>query len=252
LQKEAQPKWLSPTQAMKRSLPFIIILLVALAAVAGGKAIYRTKKAELAAAAAIIPRPAPVEGEAVELGAKPPHVLGQEENAKVIIEEFGDYQCPPCRGTAETLDKLQQEYNGKLVIVFRQFPLAMHQHAMAAASAAEAAGAQGRFWEMHHLLYENQAEWSAATDPQPIFDSYAEKLHLVMMQFKSDLASESTKARILADQTRGKSLGVTGTPTLFLNDERAPFDQIATPDGLRSAIEAALSGKKGIFAPVNE
>jgi protein-disulfide isomerase len=252
LQKEAQPKWLSPTHSMKRLLPFIIILVVALAAAGGGKAIYRDKKAELAAAAAAIPRPAPVEGQAVEVGAKPPHLLGQEEKAKVIIEEFGDYQCPPCRTTAEMLDKLQQEYGGKLVLVFRQFPLTMHEHAMAAACAAEAAGAQNRFWEMHHLLYENQAEWSAATDPQPMFDSYAEKLHLVMTQFKSDLGSEGTRARILADQARGTSLGVTGTPTLFLNDERAPFDKISTKEALHSAIEAALSGKKGIFAPVNE
>ncbi len=237
---------------MKRLLPFIIILVVALAAAGGGKAIYRTKKAALAAAAAAIPRPAPIEGEAVEVGAKPPHVRGQEERAEVIIEEFGDYQCPPCRGTAEALDKLQQDYRGKLVLVFRQFPLSMHRYALAAACAAEAAGAQNRFWEMHHLLYENQAEWSAAADALPIFDSYAQKLGLDMARYKSDLNSAGTMQRIEADQARGKSLGVTGTPTLFINDERAPFDQVMTPEGLRRAIETAMSGKKPIFAPTNE
>jgi protein-disulfide isomerase len=233
---------------MKRSLPFIIILVVALAAAAGGNAIYRTKKATLAA----IPRPAPAAGEAVEPGAKPPHLRGREENAEVVIEEFGDFQCPPCRGMADALDKLQQEYRTRLVFVFRQFPLAMHPYAWPAACVAEAAGAQNRFWEMHHLLYENQAEWSTATDPQPMFESYAEKIHLDMAQFKSDLDSERTLSRIRADQARGKSLGVIGTPTLFVNDERAPFDQIATPELLHRAIENAMSGKKPIFAPANE
>jgi len=234
---------------MKRSLPFIIILVVVLAAAAGGNAVYRIKKAALAA----IPRPAPVQGEKVEIGAKPPHIRGNEEKAEVIIEEFGDFECPPCRGMAESLDKLQEEYRARVVFVFREFPLTtMHEHALAAAIAAEAAGAQNRFWEMHRLLYEKQADWSAATDPQPMFASYAEEIHLDVARFKADLASETTGNRVLADQARGKSLGVTGTPTLFINDERAPFDQIKTLELLHRVVETALSGKKPIFAPANE
>ena len=233
---------------MKRFLPFVLILLVALAAVAGGRAVYRSKKASLAAA---IPQPAPVAGESVETGAKPPHVHGREEEGEVVIEEFGDFQCPPCRGMAEALDKLQAEYRPRLLVVFRQFPLLMHQHAVPAAKAAEAAGSQNRFWEMHHMLYENQAEWSAAPEPQALFVSYAERLKLDLPRYKADLTNERLRARLLADQARGKSLGVTGTPTLFVNDERVPANEL-TPDGLHRAIEAALSGKKPIFPPANE
>jgi protein-disulfide isomerase len=234
---------------MKRFLPFIIILVVVLAAAAGGNAVYRNKKAALAA----IPRPAPVPGEKVEVGAKPPHIRGNEEKAEVIIEEFGDFECPPCRGMAESLDKLQEEFRARVVFVFREFPLTtMHEHALAAAQAAEAAGAQNRFWEMHHLLYDKQSDWSTATDPQPMFASYAEQIHLDMARFQADLASEATRNRVESDQARGKSLGVIGTPTLFINDERAPFDQIKTPELLHGVVEAALSGKKPIFGTANE
>ncbi len=237
----------SAAHSMKRLLPFFIIILVALAAAAEGLAVYRIEKAALAA----VPRATPAEGAPVVYGAKPPHVRGREEEASVVIEEFGDFQCPPCGVLAGFLDKMQEEYRTKLVLVYREFPLAMHEHAMQAALAAEAAGMQNRFWEMHHLLYENQSSWARSAEAQSIFDGYAEQLHLDTPRYKNEVAGEVARSRIAADQDRAKSLGVTGTPALFLNDERVPTAEM-TPEGLRRAIEAAVAGRKPIFKPADD
>ncbi len=226
---------------MKRFLPFLIILAVAVCAGAGGFAIYKTKKAELN-----IPTPAAPPGMTATSGANPPHTRGPKQGGSVVLEEFGDYQCPPCAGVAGVIDKIQHEF-GQVTLVFRQFPLAMHQHARKAAAASEAAAAQGKFWEMHKLLYENQAAWSNAADAEPIFEQYAQQIRLDLTRFKTDVASPQTRARIAADESRGKSLGVSATPTLFLNDERVPPPAFSEGE-LRRAIERAISGAKPIFS----
>src|SRR6185369_13495108 len=147
---------------MKRTLPFIIILVVLGAAV--GSALYYTRAtpgsnftAANSATASTAPantaaQPPVVTGAP---GADPPYTLGSP-NAPARLEEFGDYQCPPCGLFHPILVQMRKEFGDKLEITFREFPLApAHQHAIAAASAAEAAGLQGKFWEMHDLLYEH-------------------------------------------------------------------------------------------------
>ena len=118
----------------------------------------------------------------------------------------------------------------------------MHAHALEAALAAEAAGLQGRFWEMHDLLYKNQAVWSNASDVRTFFNMYARSLGLDAERFAKDSNSDEVKARIFWEGQQGVSRGMKNTPTLFINDRELghPF----SPEHLRVEIDAALSGKK--------
>lgn len=216
---------------MKRYLPFAIILLVGLAALGSGAAIFRKQKAILDAIES-------ADAGAAKPGAKPPHIRG-DPTAPITLEEFGDFQCPPCGTFSGALLKLEQDYGSRLRVVFREFPLDMHAHARQAALVAEAAGMQGRFWEMHDALYRNQATWSAAADPTAIFRQYASALGLDQARFAKDLTDEETEERIENDQARANSLGVTSTPTIFINNHRVP--STALNDGaIRKLIDAAL------------
>ena len=169
------------------------------------------------------------------------HIRGNA-NAPVTLEEFGDFQCPPCGSISGFLDELVKEYDPHLRIVFRNFPLEMHEHARAAAVAAEAAGLQGRFWEMHDVLYREQATWSKAGNARELFESYAGMIGLNLDQFKKDVEGEKARARVDSDRERANSLGVKITPDVFIND-RQMSPNARTPDGLRAAIDAALKEK---------
>jgi protein-disulfide isomerase len=127
--------------------------------------------------------------------------------------------------------------------VFRHFPLEMHKHARTAAYAAEAAGNQGRFWEMHDIIYQNQKNWEKAEDARPLFIQYARDLKLDADQLSRDMDSPAVQARVTADYNRGIALGVTGTPTLFMNG-RQMNPAAVTPEGLRMALDYMLGKKR--------
>jgi protein-disulfide isomerase len=129
-----------------------------------------------------------------------------------------------------------------LRVVFRNFPLPGHEHAREAALAAEAAGFQGKFWEMHDTLYREQSAWSKAPNTRELFESYAGTLGLNMDQFKKDMDSDKAKERIDSDHALGDFLGVKVTPTLFINN-RPVEPQEKSPEGVRAAINAALEEK---------
>ena len=173
--------------------------------------------------------------------AKSIHILGNPE-APVTLEEFGDFQCPPCGVITGPINQLEQDYHPRLRVIFRHFPLTIHQHAREAALASEAAGRQGRFWQMHDVLYREQAVWSEAADVRPLFDSYAGMLGLKIDRFKKDMESEEVNRRVTADQLRGTALGITITPTLFINDRALPNASLSPPS-LHSAVEAAMNVK---------
>lgn len=221
---------------MKRYLPFVIIVAVALLAVGAGIIFYRTTQKRVAAP------PPPVELPSPNAGAQPPHFRGAPK-ASVVLEEFADLQCPPCAALSVGLKKMEHEYSGRIKVIFRHFPMAMHNHAVEAAQATEAAAIQGRFWEMNDLLYENQIIWSKAADVQPLFEEYAQKIGLDLVRFKADLASQPVLARIGLDTQRGTSLDVKATPTLFINNQRVPVPSM-NEAGLRAAIDTALAGNE--------
>jgi protein-disulfide isomerase len=214
--------------SMKRYLPYVIVAVVAVATFGTGFALYRAKLSTLPAEA----KGAPASGI---------HVRGKA-GAPVTIEEFGDFQCPPCSTMSGVLGKLEEEYGARLRVIFHHFPLAIHAHAREAALAAEAAGMQGRFWEMHDLLYKEQAAWSKAPDVPSLIQSYAATMKLDLDRFKKDLADPEIAARVDADQKLGASRGVTSTPTLFVNDVLVPVAEL-NPAGLHKAVEAGLKEK---------
>lgn len=180
----------------------------------------------------------------------PPASEASTETAKklpadtvVTLEEFGDYQCPPCGELHPTLKKLKAQYGPNLNFIFRNYPLTeIHKNALLAAQAAEAARVQGRFWEMHDLLYENQKVWSDDVNPKPIFIKFARDLGLDTERFGRDLGSEEVKLRIEADQEAATKMGVNGTPTVFINGRRLR-DEATTPDGVRKGIELMMARK---------
>jgi protein-disulfide isomerase len=231
---------------MKRILPFIIILSVL--GVAVGSALYmsRSKIATTPPAASPTPSAPAAQGATRTVatrvglpGAEPAHTLGPA-NAPVHIEEFGDFECPPCGLFYPILEEMHKEFGDKLRITFREFPLVPpHQHALAAASAAEAAGLQGKFWEMHHLIYEHQKDWKGVFDVRPVFEGYAKQIGLDLERYKRDLGSDQVEQRIFLDGKRGHSLGVNSTPTVFLNGREVPFASLPA-DKLRVLIQNEL------------
>ncbi|SRR5690606_32034763 len=155
----------------------------------------------------------------------------------VQVVEFGDFQCPACGQTYPSVEKLKEEYEGKITFVYRHFPLPGHPNAIPAAKAAEAAAEQGKFWEMYDKLFENQNVWSMMADPTDIFVGYAEDLDLDIKRFRSDMRDERIEKRISEGQSDGYAVGVTGTPTFFIDGERQDrFDY----DSLKEAIESKL------------
>jgi protein-disulfide isomerase len=164
-------------------------------------------------------------------------------DAVVTLEEFGDYQCPPCGQLHPTLKKLKLEYGDRLNFIFRNLPLThIHKNALAAAQAAEAARVQNRFWEMHDLLYENQALWKDDVNPRSIFTKFAADLGLNTWQFTRDLDSKQIQMRIEADEDAAAQQGIAGTPTLLINGRQLRAE-MTTPEGVRKGIELMLAPK---------
>lgn len=168
------------------------------------------------------------------------HATGSH-TAKVMLVEFGDYQCPACGYAAPIIEKVIEAYktNPGVSIVFRHFPLSQHKNAQAAAEAAEAAAAQGKFWEMHAKLYANQDAWKDAADPLPLFAEYARQAGIKDIEkFKRDVTGNAFASVISADAADGRSIGVDSTPTFYLNGARVPG--ILSLDGFKALIDAEL------------
>jgi protein-disulfide isomerase len=211
---------------MKRYLPFIIIAAVAVLTAGAGAMLYRRQHVAML--------PAPADAQKAQPAAIDP-------NGPVVLEEFGDFQCPSCALVAVEIKNLEQTYGPKLRVVFHNFPLKMHSHALEAAIAAEAARSQNHFSEMHDLLYESQPAWSRAANVGPLFDGYAKQLGLDVERFRSDIGSKEVNLRVAADVELGLSRGVKSTPTIFIDGAElpAPF----TAESLRAAIDTALAAK---------
>src|SRR5437868_10444979 len=223
---------------MKRYLPFVIVGLVALLSIAGGAVLYHARR---------LPEPSAPKQISFREGTDGGHIRGPT-NAPVTLEEFGDYECPPCGNLAAPLNQLEHDYRPRLRMIFRNFPLVNHPHARDAACAAEAAGLQGKFWEMHDLLYKEQLAWSKAADARVLFSAYAGTLGLDVPRFERDCAGAEVQARIAADQKAAESLGVRTTPSIFINNQPIPPAALH-PLGLRTMIDTEL---KSAGAPRHE
>jgi len=216
---------------MKRLLPFLIIAVVLAAALVVGWMVFRSSRHSGTATNTNPGLEAP--------GAEPPHVRGNP-NASVTLEEFADFQCGACGAYYPELKKIESEFGDRLRVIFRERPLVPpHEHALIAAQAAEAAGLQNRFWEMHDKLYENQKLWAEVKDVVPMLVDYAKQIGLDTDRFMRDLNGEAVAARIFQDGKRSHALGVNSTPTFFVNGKEAKDDSWK-PEGLRAMINEAL------------
>ena len=227
---------------MNRRMPLVIILIVLLIAAGGGVWLYQSSQRS---SDQTIAPPVSTTGEAPSSAtpplASPTSTPGPVEKRSVVtLEEFGDYQCPPCGQLHPDLNILKKEYGQRLRFVYRHFPLTqIHANAQPAALAAVAASYQGSFWEMHNLLYQNQSTWSGLADAVPQFINYARQSGLDIPRFLNDMQSARAFAVISADQREGASRNVTGTPTLIINGETLPFESYSL-DQLRREIDRRL------------
>ncbi len=165
------------------------------------------------------------------------HVKGNE-NATVTILEYSDFQCPACAQFAPILKAMMADYGDQVKFEYRHYPLMqIHPNAEAAARAAEAAGQQGKFFEYHDALFENQNEWGAAAIPGAFFTKYADELGLDMDKFKRHQRSSVLQQNIRDHVSEARELGLTGTPSIFLNGEKMNFQ---TYQEFNDQVKAAL------------
>lgn len=162
------------------------------------------------------------------------------QNAPLTIVEYSDFQCPACAAYSPIMEQLVQRHKDNLRLVYRHFPLRqIHANAQLAAQAAESAGKQRLFWNMHDMLFKNQEMWSKESDPTAIFMKYAKDIGANETQFLADLTSPLTEAAVNASYNNAVNLRINATPTFFLNGEK-----IQAPPTLE-AFEAIIRQKLG-------
>jgi protein-disulfide isomerase len=171
---------------------------------------------------------------------------GAEEGI-VTLTEYGDFQCPACAGFFPVVTQVKEQLKDQLRFEFKHFPLVqIHQNATAAHRAAQAAANQGKFWEMHDLLYQRQQSWSQVTSPASIFEDYAREIGLDMDQYSSEVSSSTVLGVINADIALAKEKNVASTPTFFLDGKQIEdLNAISTAEGFAQLIQDAIDEKQG-------
>lgn len=169
------------------------------------------------------------------------------KDAKIVLIEYGDYSCPGCTTLEGNIKKVLKDYGKEISVVFRHFPItSIHPNSKIAAAYAEAAGLQGKFWEMHDKLFSNRTDWSgvSADKRDKIFDEYAKQLGLDMDKLKKDISSNKVAQKIAFDQAIGKASGVSGTPSVLLNGRSLKQNEFSNETELRNTIKQAIESTK--------
>jgi protein-disulfide isomerase len=242
-----------------KNLPIFIIVIVLIAAVVGGIALFRNpgttpsntnsnKNSKPSAELIDLLAKAPP-------GASPSWTKG-DPAAKVTLEEFADFSCPTCGQFHQILKEIEKSYGQKIKIIYRHNPLNIkgHENSYNASRAAEAAGLQGRFWEMQNMLFTNQKTWTvqSESDARNTFADYAKSIGIDVEKFKDDsVNNQVVNARVASDMNRGKAININSTPTVIINGFRfLTFDEISKIEMLRQAIESEMQ-KGAAPAPAN-
>lgn len=169
------------------------------------------------------------------------HRLSAPTNPSVTVVEFLDFECAACAAAFPVVEQLREEYGEQVSFAVRYFPLNSHPNAQTAAVAVEAAARQGQFEEMYKRIFETQPQWAGNGNSQaPFFRDLAESLSLDMDQFDRDVADPETLARVMSDFDDGLAIGVSGTPSFFVNDQKVDLRSF---DDLGAAIDKALAGE---------
>jgi protein-disulfide isomerase len=234
---------------MNKNLPILIIVIVLIAAVVGGIALFRSNGSIIGNKATPTPTPKSQDLKLIldkaPAGASPAWSKG-DPAAKVMLEEFADFSCPTCALFHNTLKEIEKNYGQKIRVIYRHFPLQIkgHENSYNAARAAEAAGVQGRFWEMQNMLFTNQKTWTVMSegDARNMFADYAKSIGIDVEKFKEDMMNNQiTAARVADDMNRGKALALNSTPSVILNGSRMlTYEEISKAENLRQVIEGEM------------
>ncbi|MFF8835155.1 DsbA family protein [Streptomyces sp. NPDC015130] len=201
---------------VKKQLLAALVLVIALAVAFGSFLIFRPQ-ADGGGTQAL---PAPAADARVVRDSS--HRLTDPAKSRVTVVEFLDFECEGCGAFHPVMDRLKKEYGDRVTFVARYFPMPGHRNSGSAARAAEAAAQQGRFREMHDKLFTTQREWGEAQESKDaVFREFARQLGLDMKRYDTDVASSRTAERVALDQRDGVALGVQGTPTFFVDGEKA-------------------------------
>lgn len=160
------------------------------------------------------------------------------QNPKVTLVEYSDFQCPACGAYFEMIEQAITEYGDRLSFTYRHFPLTQHKNALSASYASEAAGKQGKFWEMHKLIFEHQTDWAEESNASEIFKGYAQELKLDPARFTTDVVSTEAKDAVAHDKETGLRSGVDSTPSFYLNGKK--MQNPRSYDELKALIEFAI------------
>ncbi|PWB39164.1 MAG: disulfide bond formation protein DsbA [Parcubacteria group bacterium] len=163
--------------------------------------------------------------------------------AKTTLVQYSDFQCPACVQFQQYFKtKIEPTLSNKVRVVYRNYPLtSIHPRALLAAQAAEAAGLQGKFWEMHDQLFADQSAWVGAMDPQILFEQYATTLGLNLVRFKADMTSDTVKNAIAEDIASGDKAGIEGTPSFFINGKKVTLKN--SYDELKQLIDKSVAAQ---------
>lgn len=161
------------------------------------------------------------------------------KTAVLTLVEFGDYECPACSAYSPLTKQILSEFAGKINYSFRNFPLSQHKNALVSSYAAEAAGLQGKFWQMHDKLYESQSEWAISSNARETILGYAKDMGLNMTQFAIDIDSGKVKDKVTKDLGDGNLIGINSTPTFYINGVKVA-NLPANYEGFKKIIEDAL------------
>ena len=217
---------------MSKLLKPVVVIILAVG-VAAGAAVYLSRGADKRTDNPNAPQHVEIKGSG--------HIRGPQK-AQLTLVEFGDYECPVCGAWHPFVKELLNRYPQQLRLEFHHYPLvSVHRNAMAGAMAAEAAGEQGKYWEMHDALLEHQHEWGESPNPEPMLLGLASGLGLDLNQFTQSLHSSALQSKILQDVTQAQDLHIEGTPTFFINGEQI-HPKLSMED-LVQLIDAHLRGK---------
>jgi len=172
----------------------------------------------------------------------------KDGSSGVVFIEYGDFQCSACAAYHPILQQVEAKYEGLVTFQFRHFPLeSLHKNARAASRAAEAASNQGKFWEMHDFLFENQQQWQDTSDPLSVFENYAQAIGIAdIAKFTVDYRSSSVNDLINADLDAGRALGVEATPTFVIDGVKLEENPGGTIEEFSVLLDAAIVAKGGI------
>jgi protein-disulfide isomerase len=175
----------------------------------------------------------------VTVAAENSHRLDTAPDGSVVFTEFLDFECEVCLAVHPYVEELREEYAGRVTFVTRYFPIPAHKNSMHSAVAVEAAAQQGQFEAMYQRMFETQTQWGEQQDSKAdVFRGFADDLGLDLAAYDAAVADPATEARVQQDFDAGIALGVTGTPTIFLDDEQI---ELTSPDDLRAELARAVA-----------